>query len=123
VVASTLLYLHQRFNYEQRKNLLKAVFERIYVQNRAIADVKLNPPFSFLLKNDIEKVFKNHPSGRTKEDVFEQIINFTLSEQYMGVKGLVNPLVEKAKSLQDIANLRKEELNGTISTLGQRDIN
>ncbi|MHC4138768.1 MAG: recombinase family protein, partial [Planctomycetota bacterium] len=75
-VASMLLYLHQRFNYEQRKNLTKAVFEKIYVQNKEIVDVKLNSPFSFLLKDDIGKVFENHPSGRTKEDVFEQIIIF-----------------------------------------------
>jgi len=66
VVASMLLYLHQRFNYEQRKNLLKAIFERIYVQNRAIVDVKLNPPFSFLMKDDIEKLFKDHPLERTR---------------------------------------------------------
>ncbi|MFQ5962664.1 MAG: recombinase family protein [Candidatus Scalinduaceae bacterium] len=94
-VASMLLYLHQRFNYEQRKNLIKAVFDKIYVQNKAIVDVKLNSPFSFLLKEDIGRVFENHPTGVTKEDVFEQIINFTLSEQYMVIKGLVESLVGK----------------------------
>lgn len=80
VVASMFSYLHQEFNYEQRKNLLKALFERIYTKNKAIVDVRLNPPFSFLLKKNIEKVFRNPPSGGTKEDVFEQIVNFTLSE-------------------------------------------
>jgi len=95
VVASMLSYLHQRFNYEQRKNLLKAVFERIYVQNKAIADVKLNPPFSFLLKKDIEKVFKNHPSEGTKEDVFEQLVDFTVSERYTVMKKLVNLIAKK----------------------------
>jgi len=45
LVASMLSYLHQRFNFEQRKNLLRAVFEKIYVQNKKIVDVKLNPPF------------------------------------------------------------------------------
>jgi DNA invertase Pin-like site-specific DNA recombinase len=81
-VSSMLFYLHQRFNYEQKKNLTKVVFEKIYVQNKAIVDVKLNSPFSFLLKEDIENVFEDHPSRRTKEDVFEQIINFTFSEKY-----------------------------------------
>ena len=97
VVASMLLYLHQRFNYEQRKNLLRAVFEKIYVQNKAIADVKLNPPFSFFLQKDIEKVFKNHPSVPTKEDVFEQMVGFTLSERYTAVKELVGLLLKKAR--------------------------
>ncbi len=47
LVASMLLYLHQRFNYDQRKDLLKAVFEKIYVRDKEIVDVKLNPPFRF----------------------------------------------------------------------------
>lgn len=105
VVASMLSYLHQRFNYEQRKNLLKAVFERIDVQNRAIVEVKLNPPFSFLLKSDIDKVFKNHPTARTREDIFEQIISFTLSERFPAVKASVDLLVEEAGSLKDIPRL------------------
>jgi len=95
VVASMLSYLHQRFNYEQRKNLLKAVFEKIYVQDRAIVDVKLNPPFSFLMKDDIEKLFKDHPLGGTKEDVFEQIIRFTLSPQYPWMKELVENMLKR----------------------------
>ncbi len=73
VVASMLSYLHQRFDYEQRKNLLSTVFERIYIQNRAIVDVKLNPPFSFLLKRDIEKVFKNHPTEGTKVALWRKL--------------------------------------------------
>lgn len=96
VVASMLSYLHQRFNYEQRKNLLRAIFERIYVQNKAIVEVKLNPPFSFLLRDDIQKVFKHHPIEGTKKDVFEQIIDFTLSERYAEVKSLVDLIVGKA---------------------------
>ena len=42
VIASMLLHFHQRFKYEQRKDLLKAVFERIYAKDRAITAVKLN---------------------------------------------------------------------------------
>lgn len=99
VVASMLSYLHKRFNYERRKNLLRAVFERIHVQDKAIVDVKLNPPFSFLMKDDIEKLFKHHPSGGTREDVFEQIVRLTLSDRYIATKSLIAPLVEKARSL------------------------
>jgi hypothetical protein len=71
--------------------------KKIYVQNKAIADVKLNPPFSFFLQKDIEKVFKNHPSVPTKEDVFEQMVGFTLSERYTAVKELVGLLLKKAR--------------------------
>ena len=102
VIASMLLYLYQRFNYDQRKNLLKAIFERIYVQNRAIVDVKLNPPFSFLLKNDIEKVFKNHPTEGTKEDVFEQTVSYMGSDQCAMIKGLVELLIKEAESFLDV---------------------
>jgi len=105
VVASMLSFFHQKFNFEQRKNLLKAVFERIYVQNRQIVDVKLNPPFSIFFKKDIEKVFKDHPTGDTKEDIFEQIVNFTLQDQYIAVKGLIESLVDKVKTIQDSAKI------------------
>ncbi len=40
-------------------------------------------------------MFEDHPSRRTKEDVFEQIINFTFSEKYPIVKGLIEPLLKK----------------------------
>ncbi len=35
---------------------------------------------------------------RNKEDFFEQIINFTFSEKYPVVKGLIEPLLKKAVS-------------------------
>jgi len=98
VVASMISHLHRRFNYEQKKNLLRAIFEKIYVQSKSIVSVKLNPPFSFLFRNDIEKVFENHPSRATKEDVFEQVVSFTLSERYAEVKSLVEHLVDKTRS-------------------------
>ena len=97
VVGSMLSFLHQKLKYEHRKNLLKAVFEKIYVKDRSIVDVKLNPPFSILLQKDIEKLFKDHPSLPTKEDVFEQIIDFTLSEQYRTAKDLIDCLTEKSR--------------------------
>ena len=120
VVSSALSYLHERLDYQHKKNLMKAVFERIYVRDRAIVDVKLNPPFSILLGKDLEKlfkdspseatkqdifehrnkklveqVFKDSPSEATKEDVFEQIVRFSLSERYIEIKGMIDLLVEK----------------------------
>lgn len=102
VVGSMLSFLHQKLKYEHRKNLLKAVFEKIYVKDRSIVDVKLNPPFSILLQKGLERLFKNHPSLPTKEDIFEQIVDFTLSEQCLSVNGLVEPLEGKAESFLDI---------------------
>jgi len=105
VIGSMLLFLHQKFNFEQRKNLLKAIFEKIYVRERTIVDVKLNMPFSIIFQKDIEKVFKKRPSVPTKEDIFEQIVVFTLSEQYLALRGLVEHLVEKAGSFLNIPNI------------------
>jgi hypothetical protein len=70
VVASMLSYLHHRFKYEQRKDLLRAVFERIHVKDKAIVGVTLNPPFSFLLGKGLEKVFKDHPLKGATADPF-----------------------------------------------------
>ena len=67
VVASTLLYLHRRFSFEQRKNLLRAVFERIEVEDRAIVSVKLNPPFSILMRDDLGRLFKDCPPAGTTQ--------------------------------------------------------
>jgi hypothetical protein len=47
------------------------------------------------MKDDIEKLFKDHPSGGTKEDVFEQIIRFTLSPQYPWMKELVENILKR----------------------------
>jgi len=96
VVASALLFLHQRFSYEHRKNLLRTVFERIYVENRSIVSVKLNPPFSILLRDDLEKLFKDDPPGATKQDIFEQIIHFTLSDYCSLTRGQIDLLAENA---------------------------
>lgn len=98
-----LSYLHERLEYKHKKNLLKAVFERIYVRDRAIVDVKLNPPFSILLRNDLEKLFKESSSEGTKEDIFEQIVSFNLSAQNLEIKGLVELLIEKSESYLIVA--------------------
>jgi site-specific DNA recombinase len=95
LVASSLLYLHQRFDFEQRKNLSKAIFERIYVRDRALVGAKLTPPFSFLMKDDLEQVFNNPPGGGTKQDVFEQIVKFSLSEKYSEIEKRISLISEK----------------------------
>jgi len=41
-------------------------------------------------------MFKNHPSLPTKEDIFEQIVGFILSEQYPLSKSIVDSLAGKA---------------------------
>lgn len=117
VVSSSLLYLHQRFKFDERKNLLKAVFERIIVKDKSIVDLKLNPPFSFLLGDEIKKLFDNIPSSAHNSKIFEQLIRFTLSEEYEEVH----------KSFTEILNYATEEggiflLKGFLkrSTLNQR---
>jgi hypothetical protein len=56
-----------------------------------------------LIKEEIGKVFKYHPAGRTKEDIFEQIINFIISDTYVVIKGIVELLVENGGNLFDVA--------------------
>ena len=101
LVASALSFLHERFNFKQRKDLLRAIFEKIYVQDRQIVDVKLNPPFSSLLKEDIDKLFKQIPSTPARKDIIEQIIGFIPLGRFVEVKELVNILVENAKPFLD----------------------
>ena len=93
VIASMLLQLHQRFNYDQRRDLLKAVFERIYVKDRAITAVKMNPPFSFFFGEPLGKLFKDCPVAPTKQDIFEQVVKFTLSEPYSLIRERINKLI------------------------------
>lgn len=65
-VAGLLPTLHRRFGYEQRKMLLKAVFERIEVEDRTIVGVKLNPPFSIFMGEDGGNLFEKPPTLPTK---------------------------------------------------------
>ncbi|MBI5788129.1 MAG: recombinase family protein, partial [Candidatus Schekmanbacteria bacterium] len=92
IISSSLYQLHQRFDFQQRKNLLKAIFERIEVKNRAIVSIKLNPPFSFLLKDDLETMFKDRPLTPTLQDVFEQLLSFILSAKYEEISSMVSQL-------------------------------
>lgn len=94
VVASTLKYLHSKFNFKQKKQLLKAIFEKIYVKNKSICNVKLNPPFDILLGDKLKILFEDRPSEAAKEDTFEQIIDLTISEKGMLIKNLIENLNE-----------------------------
>jgi site-specific DNA recombinase len=99
VVSSALSYLHERFDFKNRKSLLRAVFERIEVRDRAIVDVKLNPPFSILLRDDLEKLFKQSPSEATKQDIFEQLVRLTIHDGAPQSKKILDELIEEAENL------------------------
>jgi DNA invertase Pin-like site-specific DNA recombinase len=81
ILASTLSRLHKKFSFTQKKKLAKAIFKRIWVKNREIKRVQLNPPFDFLLKNQTRKihsvfpnlVFERYPIKRAKKDKFEHL--------------------------------------------------
>lgn len=81
VVGSMLLYLHKKFDYEQKKNLLKAVFERIYVKDKAITEIKLNPPFSIFFQKDLERLFKNHPTEAAQNCPSRNIVSLIFNNQ------------------------------------------
>lgn len=98
VIGSMLSYLHERFDFKHKKYLVKAIFEKIYVRDRMITDVKLNPPFSILLSEDIKRLFEESPSEATKEDVFEQIVRYIFSDRYRAAKDLIGHLIDKAGS-------------------------
>ena len=42
-------------------------------------------------------MFKNPPSGDTREDVFEQFVIFTLSERYLSMQETVKALIRSVK--------------------------
>jgi len=94
VVSSALLYLHQNFKFDQKKTLLKAIFAKIIVRDKMIVGVELNPPFSILLREDLERVFNNHPTGDPVKDVFEQLVSFILSRNYPEMERLVGSIIE-----------------------------
>ncbi len=95
VVASSLLFLHQRFDFKHQKNLLKALFEKIAVEDKAIVSVKLNPPFNVLFGDDIRQLFENRPTAATKEDIFEQLLSCTYMERYAHVREIVRSLIRE----------------------------
>lgn len=44
ILASILSRLHKKFSFRQRKKLAKAIFKRIWVKNKEIRKIELNPP-------------------------------------------------------------------------------
>ena len=51
-----------------------------------------------LSEESIKRAFNNHPPLPTKQDVFEQIVKFSISEQYIEERSLVEILIEKIES-------------------------
>src|SRR5262249_31164881 len=96
-VASLLGNLHRQFGFEQQKNLLRAVFARIDVQDRTVVDVQFNPPFSFFFDDIARTLFEDHPVEGTKQEVFEQIMRFTLGSDFTRTKQSVESLVRIAR--------------------------
>ncbi len=60
--AGLLAELHRQFGFEQRKDLARSVFARIDVQDRAIAKVQFNPPFSFFFDDLVPDLLQT-PDG------------------------------------------------------------
>jgi hypothetical protein len=57
-VASVLSELHERFDFEQRKNLLRSVFRKIEVEDRTIVGAALNPPFDFFFDETLRNLVR-----------------------------------------------------------------
>jgi hypothetical protein len=93
-VASLLGNLHRQFGFEQQKNLLRAVFARIDVRDRTIVDVQFNPPFSFFFDDIARTLFKDRPVEATEQEVFEQIMRFTLSSEFALTKQSLESLMQ-----------------------------
>jgi hypothetical protein len=97
ILASTLSRLHKKFSFRQRKKLAKAIFKRIWVKNREIRKIQLNPPFDFLLKNQTRKIhsifpnlkFEHYPIKSTKQEMFEHLVNSIESPVYHLVQSLI----------------------------------
>ncbi len=97
ILASTLPHLHKKFSFRQRKNLARAIFKRIWVRDKKIKMIELNPPFGFLLKDQVKKInsvfpdirFKLYPSNIAKKDIFEHLVDSINSPAFSLVLNLV----------------------------------
>ena len=103
VVASMLSYLHHQFDYERRKLLIRAVFERIDVEGKEIVGVKLRAPFSYFLGEGAESLFEDRPLKCTTEDILEQLVLFSLSDRYAETNETVQSLDRAARGFQQRA--------------------
>jgi hypothetical protein len=83
ILAGTLSELNKIFSFRQKKNLARAIFKRIWVKDKSISKIELNPPFDFLLRDQAKKihtifpnlVFEHYPVKSTKKDIFEHLID------------------------------------------------
>ena len=62
ILAGTLSGLNKIFSFRQKKNLAKAIFKRIWVKDKSISKIELNPPFDFLLKDQAKKIHTLFPN-------------------------------------------------------------
>jgi hypothetical protein len=100
ILVSSLSHLHKVFSFRQRKNLAKAIFKRIWVKDKTIRKIELNPPFDFLFKDRIRKirstfpdlVFEHYPVKSTRKDMFEQLVESIDSPVYPLVQDLIKNL-------------------------------
>ena len=58
----------------------------------------LKDTFEQIKKSKVKKLFEDGPLEATKEDIFEQMVNFTLSEQCLKMKELIYELTDKRKT-------------------------
>lgn len=108
ILASTLSGLHKIFSFRQRKNLARAIFKRIWVKDRAIRKIELNPPFDFLLKNQTRKIhsdfpnlkFEHYPLKSTRKDIFEHLIETENSS----IAFIVKKLIKESKINKSLNN-------------------
>ena len=63
------------------------------MRDKTISKVKLTPIFDILLGDKLKKLFEDRPSRVACEDVFEQILKFTLSEMCMWIKSIIDSLI------------------------------
>lgn len=97
ILASSLSHLHKIFSFRQKKNLARAIFKRIWVKDKAIKKIELNPPFDFLFKDRYKKiksgfpdiVFEHYPVKGTRKDMFEHLIDSVDSPVFPLVQDLL----------------------------------
>lgn len=59
--------------------------------------MKSNPPFSFFFDDAGCRLFKNRPTLPTRQDCFEQIVRFTISDEYAHANDRIKTLMVTAK--------------------------
>lgn len=88
VVSSGLLSLHQKFNLDGKKKVIKAVFEKIYVQNKKVVGAKVYSPFDFIMKDGLKRAFKDHPAPPEGRYIIEQLIDLPFSPRFREIMGM-----------------------------------